>query len=113
MEKFEYMKISLALFPKWKHKQYNLDNHAPNGSVYWGIRSAIYGLPNAGRLANLRRRDKLKPAGFYEVRPIQCSLILDNFGIKSVGKEDMEYLITSLQQDLLEDNSGLEGGIVR
>ena len=35
MEKSEYMKMPLALFPEWTHKQYNLDKHALNGSVYW------------------------------------------------------------------------------
>ena len=107
MDKFEYMKMPLSLFPEWTRKQYNLDEHALNGHVYWEIRSAIYGLPNVGRLANLRLREKLKPAGFYEVahtpglwkhkhRPIQFSLTVDNFGVKYVGKEHMDYLITSL-----------------
>ena len=61
-------------------------------------------------MANPRLREKLKPAGFYEVahtpglwkhnrRPIQFSLIVDNFGVKYVGKEHMDYLITSLQKD--------------
>jgi len=61
-------------------------------------------------LDNLRLREKLKPTGFYEVahtpgpwkhkrHPIQFSLIVDNFGVKYVGKEHMEYLIISLQKD--------------
>ena len=71
---------------------------------------AIYGLPNAGRLANLLLREKLKTGGFYEVahtsglwkhkrRPIKFSLIVDDFGVKYVGKEHMDYLIISLQKD--------------
>ena len=74
------------------------------------MRSAIYGLPNAGRLANLRLKEKLKPRGFYEVaytpglwkhkrRPIQFSLIVGDFGVKYAGKEHMDYLITSLRKD--------------
>ena len=61
-------------------------------------------------MANLRLREKLKPAGFYEAahtpglwkhkrRPIQFSLIVDDFGVKYVGKEHMDYLITSLRKD--------------
>ena len=61
-------------------------------------------------MANIRLREKLKPAGFYEIahtqglwkhtrRPIQFSLIVDDFGIKYAGKEHMDYLITSLRKD--------------
>ena len=63
-------------------------------------------------MTNLRLREKLKQAGFYEVahtsglwkhkhRPIQFSLIVDNFGVKYVGKEHMAYLIKPLQKDYL------------
>ena len=110
MEHFKNMKMPLALFWEWTRKQYNLDKHALNGFVYWEIWLEIHGLPNAGRLANLRLRDKLKPAGFYEVAhtpglwkhrrcPIQCSLIVDDFGVKYVGKEHMDYLMPSLLKD--------------
>ena len=106
----EYTKIPLALFPEWTRKQYNLDKHALNSSVCWEICSTIYEPPNTGRLANLHLREKLKPAGLYEVahtpglwkhrrRPIQFSSIVDNFDVKYVGKEHMDYLITSLQKD--------------
>ena len=40
MDTFEYMKMLLALFLEWTRKQYNLDEHAINGFVFW-IRSAI------------------------------------------------------------------------
>ena len=37
MDKFEYMKMPLALFSEWTRKQYNLNEHALNGHVYWEI----------------------------------------------------------------------------
>ena len=37
MDKFEYMKMPLSLFPEWTRKQYNLDKHALDGHVYWEI----------------------------------------------------------------------------
>ena len=97
MNRYEYMKMPLSIFPSWTRKQYNLDANALNGFVYWEIRKAIYGLPQAGMLANKQLRKHLKPAGFYEVahtpglwkhkrRPIQLSLIVDDFGVKYVGK---------------------------
>jgi hypothetical protein len=104
------MKMPLALFPDWTRKQYDLDTKAHKGFVYREICKAIYGLPNAGRLANERLRQKLEPAGFYEVaytpglwkhkrRPIQFSLIVDDFGVKYVGKEHIDFLIKSLCKD--------------
>ena len=33
MEKFEYMKMPLALFPEWTLKQYNLDEHLTSLSI--------------------------------------------------------------------------------
>eukprot|EP00804_Cyclotella_cryptica_P027231 CCRYP_014362-RB/>CCRYP_014362-RB protein AED:0.47 eAED:0.47 QI:0/-1/0/1/-1/0/1/0/68 len=48
----EYMKMPLVLFPDHIREQYNLDEHAKNGVVYVELRGAIYGLPQAGALAN-------------------------------------------------------------
>ena len=92
------MKMPLELFPTWTRKQYDLDRQAHKGCVYWEIRKAIYGLPQAGALANKLLKENLKPHGYYEVehtpglwrhkrRPILFSLIVDDFGIKYVGKE--------------------------
>ena len=62
MDRFEYMKMPLSIF-----HQYNLAQHALNGFVYLEIRKAIYGLPQAGILANQLLRQRLRPAGYYEV----------------------------------------------
>ena len=52
LEYYEYMKITLALFPTWIIKQYNLNKHAKNGMVHIEMRRAVWGLPHAGILAN-------------------------------------------------------------
>ena len=52
LDRFEYMKMPLTLFPPWTCKQYNLDTHAKNGFVYLKLRRAVWGLPQAGILAN-------------------------------------------------------------
>jgi hypothetical protein len=46
------MKIPVALFPEWIKKQYNLDTHARDGFVFLKIRCTVWGLPQAGILAN-------------------------------------------------------------
>ena len=54
LEYFEYMKMPLALFPTWIVEQYNLKELALNGYVHLEMRRAVWGLPQAGILANLR-----------------------------------------------------------
>ena len=38
LDYYEYMKISLALFPEWIKKQYNLNTYARDGFVFLEIR---------------------------------------------------------------------------
>jgi hypothetical protein len=52
LDHFEYMKMPLSLFPPWTKEQYNLDKLAKNGFAYLEMRRAIWGLPQAGILAN-------------------------------------------------------------
>ena len=81
----EYMKMPLSVFPRHVRDQYNLETHVKNGFVYLEIRRAIYGLPQAGILANKLLRERLEPEGYYEVthtpglwkhvsRPVQFSI---------------------------------------
>jgi hypothetical protein len=44
------------LFPEWIVKQYNLTQHALHGFVHLEMRRAVWGLPQAGILANKRLR---------------------------------------------------------
>jgi hypothetical protein len=52
LDRYEYMKMPLTLFPEWIIKQYNLLTHALNGFVYLEMRQAMWGLPQVGILAN-------------------------------------------------------------
>ncbi len=63
---FEYMRIPLSYFPVWTVEQYNLNKHAYNGYVYIEMRRAVWGLPQAGILANKRLGRKLAPFGYSE-----------------------------------------------
>jgi hypothetical protein len=55
------MKILLALFLDWIKKQYNLDSLALNGFVFLEMRHAVWGLPQAGILANKLLQKRLLP----------------------------------------------------
>ena len=64
MDRYEYMKMPLALFPDHIAKQYNLlSEKTKNGFVYLEMRKAIYGLPQSGSLANKLLNERLEPHG--------------------------------------------------
>ena len=119
LEYYEYMKIPLDLFPVWTREQYHLDKHARDGWVYIEMRRAVWGLPQAGILANKRLRRKLAPFGYHECantpglwrhesRPITFTLVVDDFGVKFINKSDADHLITSIKTtySLTEDWTG-------
>ncbi len=49
---YEYMKILLNIFPEWIITQQDFNKHALNGFIYLEMRHAVWGLPQAGILAN-------------------------------------------------------------
>ena len=68
------------------------------------MRKAVYGLPQAGILANKKLRHELEPHGYLEhettpglwyhkTRPVLFTLVVDDFGVKHVGKEHVDHLI--------------------
>ena len=63
LDHFKYMKMPIALFPQWTIDQYNLTKHALHGFVYLEMRQAVWGLPQAGILANKLLRKRLLPHG--------------------------------------------------
>jgi hypothetical protein len=77
---------------------------AHDGQVYIEIQKGMYGLPQAGILANelLQRRlelDDYRPTihthGIWkhETRPVWFSLVVDDFGIKYIGRDNPEHLM--------------------
>ncbi|KAL7544897.1 hypothetical protein ACHAWF_008260 [Thalassiosira exigua] len=119
LDEYEYMKILLAIFPSQTIKKYDLEQNTKGGLVYDKIHKAVYGLPQAGTLANKLLHERLAPAGYYEVkhtqglwchitRPIVFLFVVDNFGVKYVGKEHTDHLTATVKKfyPLLEDWEG-------
>ena len=52
LDYYEYMKMPLNLFPQWIIDQYGLNTHAVDGMIHIEMQKAVYGLPQAGILAN-------------------------------------------------------------
>ena len=103
------MRIPLKVLPEHTIKQYNLREHQKGGFVYVEIRRCIYGLPQAGALANKLLKRQLAPAGYCEVphmpglfkhltRPVAFSLVVDNFGVKYVGRKHAKHLVSALKK---------------
>ncbi len=45
LDRYEYMNMSILLFPEWTIKQYDLQKYVYNGFIYLEMRCAIWGLP--------------------------------------------------------------------
>ena len=119
LDRYEYMKMPISVFPPWIIEQYDLNKHVLNGFIYLEMRRAVWGLPQAGILANKLLRKRLLPHRYYEcantpglwrheTRPITFTLVVDNFGVKYVGREHVEHLIAALKTKykLVEDWKG-------
>ena len=73
------------------------------------IRKAIYGLPQAGALANNILKKRLAPARYYEMphtpvlwkhvsHPIAFTLVMDDFSVKYVGKKNDDHFVSALKR---------------
>jgi hypothetical protein len=110
---FEYMVINLALLPQEtieKYEKYDLNELAQDGKVYIEIQKGMYGLPQAGILANkLLQRNLAKDGNHptththglwtHNSRPISFSLVVDDFGVKYVRREHAEHLMTCIKKN--------------
>jgi hypothetical protein len=68
LPRFEYMKMLLTRFPEEIVQKYNLNALAVDGWVYIEIRKCMYGLKQAGLLANQLLQTRLPPFGYYPAR---------------------------------------------
>jgi hypothetical protein len=109
MTRYEYMRLSISIIPEEIIQQYQLQAIAsPDGWVYIEIRKGMYGLKQAGLLANQRLTKHLATYGYsptprtpglwrHHTRNIAFSLVVDDFGIKYVGKDNADHLLNALK----------------
>jgi hypothetical protein len=110
MARYEYMRLRIADMPDNVIEHYNLrDKATPNGYVYCEIQKGMYGLPQAGIIAQQLLEERLKKHGYHQsqttpglwkhdTRPISFSLVVDNFGVKYVGEENAQHLLDMVRQ---------------
>ena len=104
LKRYEYLKLSLRDIPEEIKQEHSLHNKAVNGHVYVEVRKGMYGsLPASGIQANEILEKKLDPFGYrpsklvpglwkHDWRPIQFTLVVDDFGVKYVGEEHARHL---------------------
>ena len=103
------MKLALACIPEEIIDQYSLRMLSSDGWVYLEIRKGMPGLKQAGRIANDQLKAHLAHFVFAPVprtpalskhttKPIIFSLVVYDFGVKYIGKENADRLIQSLQK---------------
>jgi hypothetical protein len=107
--RYEYMRMLLLRFPEQIVSKYNLKALAVDGWVYTEIRKGVYGLKQAGLLANQLLQKRLATCGYYpaqhtphpwlhKTRPIAFSLIVDDFAVKYMDKNHANHLRDALLQ---------------
>jgi hypothetical protein len=118
--RFEYMVINLSSLPQETIETYNLIELSQDRKVYIEIQKGMYGLPQAGILANELLQRNIAKDGYrltphthglwtHDTRPISSSLVIDDFGVKYVGCEHAEHLMACKKKNY-NISSGLNGG---
>jgi hypothetical protein len=107
MKSFEYMRIPVSHIPDDIIHEYSLADKISNGAIYVEIRKGMYGLPQAGRIANDRLVLHLTKHGYHQAkhthglfshhtRDIAFSLVVDDFGVQYVHAADAQHLVDTL-----------------
>jgi hypothetical protein len=105
----EYMRISRKHLPEQTIQKHNLEALMYNDTVLVEISKGIYGLPQAGKLAQDQLIAHLKTYGYnqapnspclftHETMPIAFTLVVDDFGVKVTGEDNKAHLINCLKE---------------
>jgi hypothetical protein len=81
--------IPNEVIKEYKHRE----KATKNGSIYIKAKQGMYGLPQSGLLANELLKKRLNKHGYrqsklapslwkHDTRPIQFTLVMDDFGVK-------------------------------
>ena len=108
MECPEFMRLKLSDIPNNIIDLYKLHDIAHDGYVYVRIQKGMYGLPQAGIIAQQLLEKRLQANGYHQSKinpgfrthawcPICFALCVDDFGVKYVGKAHADHLIQTLK----------------
>jgi hypothetical protein len=109
-EQHEFVRIPFNLIPDEIVAEYDLHKLVDmKGFVLVRVEKGMYGLPQAGILADKLLQARLGPHGYHACkhtpglwrhnnRPIMFTLVVDDFSIHYEGKEHAQHLIAALKQ---------------
>jgi hypothetical protein len=109
MARYEYMRLRITDMPDDVIEHYNLkDKATPDSYIYFEIQKGMYSLPQAGIIAQKLLEECLQKQGYHQsqttpglwkhdTRPISFSLVIDNFEVKYVGKENAQHLLDTVR----------------
>jgi hypothetical protein len=103
LSRYEYMCLPLSIILDEIITKYNLWPISIGDWVYLEIRKGMYGLKQAGLLANQLLQQRLAPYCYYpdwhtpvlwlhKTRSIAFTLVVDEFSVKCVGKDNVHHL---------------------
>jgi hypothetical protein len=110
MARYEYMRLRLSDMPKDVIPHYKLNEIAsPEGYIYCKIQKGMNCLPQARIIAQQLLEERLEKDGYrqskttpglwmHDTCPISFSLIVDDFEVKYVGKENTQHLLDTVQK---------------
>ena len=104
----EYVRIPTRLLPTSTIDRHNLHPYISNGSALFQVSKGMYGLPQAGLLAQQRLIEHLAAHNYVQT-PTSClfrhatngtvfTLVVDDFGVKYTTKAGAEHLIHTLNK---------------
>jgi Reverse transcriptase (RNA-dependent DNA polymerase) len=107
-EEYAYMRIPRHAIPDDIFEEYELADKMHNGHAYVQIKKGMYGLKQAGRLANDQLVTFLEKYGYrpvehtpglwrHDTRPITFTLVVDDFGVQYTSQEDLDHLLDALR----------------
>ncbi len=106
----ECMRLKITDIPDKIIKEYNLQKLVTeDGYVYCAINKGMYGLPQAGVIAQELLVERLSKHGYHQIkiipglwthktRPTTFSLIVDNFAINIVSDNNAYHIINALKK---------------
>jgi hypothetical protein len=109
LDRLEYMRIHIKHIPKDVQLRYNIAHLIHNDYIIMEVSKGIYGLPQAGKLAQDRLIKHLADHGYIQCINTPClfvhqangvafTLVVDDFLIKYKDKTAVDHLLASLRE---------------
>jgi len=111
MKQYEYMRLKTADIPDEIIKEFKLDQKVTtDGFIYTEIQKGMYGLPQAGIIAQELLAERLGKHGYsqsaiipglwkHAAKPICFTLVVDDFAVKYTREQDAKHLISALKEN--------------